>query len=209
MLVDLSHVTPETMDDALRVAEAPVIFSHSSAKALCDTPRNVPDDILARVGPNGGVVMVTFVAAFVSNDIAKATAAPFAEYKRRIATATGAGEREHIFKEIFGKLDLPKATLAQVADHVEHVRKVAGVDSVGLGGDYDGNDNWPIGLEDVSKYPYLFAELIRRGWSDEDLRKLASGNILRAFRQAEAVARRLQASRPPSIATLQELDGSR
>jgi membrane dipeptidase len=207
MLVDLSHVTPETMDDALRVAEAPVIFSHSSAKALCDTPRNVPDDILARVGKNGGVVMVTFVAAFISNDLAKAAAAPWAEYKRRTANVAGAEERERVYKEIFGKLDLPKATLAQVADHVEHVRKVAGVDSVALGGDYDGNDNWPIGLEDVSKYPYLFAELIRRGWSDDDLKKLASGNILRAFRQAETAAKRLQAARPPSIATIQQLDG--
>jgi membrane dipeptidase len=151
--------------------------------------------------------MVTFVAAFISNDLARAAAGPWGEYRKRTADVADAAERERIFKEVFGKLDLPKATLAQVADHVEHVRKVAGVDSVGLGGDYDGNDNWPIGLEDGSKYPYLFAELIRRGWSDEDLRKLASGNILRAFRQAEAVARRLQASRPPSIATLQELDG--
>ena len=207
MLVDLSHVTPETMDDALRVAEAPVIFSHSSARALCDVPRNVPDDILARVGKNGGVVMVTFVASFISSDLAKASAVPWAEYKRRTATVASSQERELIRKEIFGKLDLPKATLAQVADHVEHVRKVAGADSVGLGGDYDGNDNWPIGLEDVSKYPNLFAELIRRGWSDADLKKLASGNILRALRQAETVAKRLQASRPPSVATIQELDG--
>jgi membrane dipeptidase len=202
MLVDLSHVTPDTMDDALRVSEAPVIFSHSSAKALCDVPRNVPDDILARVGPNGGVVMVTFVAAFISGEMAKLATPAMMEYKQRTANMTDAEERRKVFKEIFAKLNLPKATIGQVADHIEHVRKVAGVDHVGLGGDYDGNDTWPVGLEDVSKYPYLFAELIRRGWSDEDLKKLASGNILRAMRQAEAVAKRLQASRPPSLATI-------
>ena len=207
MLVDLSHVTPETMDDALRVAEAPVIFSHSSARRCATCRATCPDDILARVGKNGGVVMVTFVAAFISSDLAKASAAPWSEYKRRSATVAEPQEREIIRKESSAKLDLPKATLAQVADHVEHVRKVAGVDHVGLGGDYDGNDNWPVGLEDVSKYPSLFAELIRRGWSDEDLKKLASGNIMRALRQAETVAKRLQASRPPSVATIQELDG--
>jgi membrane dipeptidase len=207
MLVDLSHVTPETMDDALRVSEAPIIFSHSSARALCDVPRNVPDDILARVGKNGGVVMVTFVASFISSDLAKVAMPAMMEYKQRTASVTDAAERRKIFRELLSKLGpLPKATIAQVADHVEHVRKVAGADHVGLGGDYDGNDNWPVGLEDVSKYPYLFAELIRRGWSDEDLKKLASGNILRAMREAEAVAKRLQASRPPSLATIQELD---
>lgn len=207
MLVDLSHVTPETMDDALRVSEAPVIFSHSSARALCDVPRNVPDDVLVKVGKNGGVVMVTFVAAFVSADLARVAMPAMIEYKRRTANMTDAAERQKVYKEIRSKLDLPQVTIGQVADHVEHVRKVAGVDSVGLGGDYDGNDTWPVGLEDVSKYPYLFAELIRRGWSDEDLKKLASGNVLRAFRQAETVARRLQASRPPSLATIQQLDG--
>jgi membrane dipeptidase len=208
MLVDLSHVTPETMDDALRVSEAPVIFSHSSAKALCDVPRNVPDDILQRVGKNGGVVMVTFVAGFVSQELASTAMPAFMDYKQRTANVTDADERRRIFREIFGKLTLPKVTIAQVADHVEHVRKVAGVDHVGLGGDYDGNDTWPVGLEDVSKYPNLFAELIRRGWSDEDLKKLASGNILRAMREAEATAKRLQASRPPSLATIQQLDGT-
>jgi membrane dipeptidase len=207
MLVDLSHVTPETMDDALRVAEAPVIFSHSSARALADVPRNVPDDVLARVKTNGGVVMVTFVAAFVSPEIAKASAPAYAEFKRRSAGVTDLAEVERIMREEFAKVKAPKATLAQVADHVEHVRKVAGVDHVGLGGDYDGNDNWPVGLEDASKYPDLFAELVRRGWSDEDLKKLASGNILRAMREAEATARRLRSARPPSTATIEALDG--
>jgi membrane dipeptidase len=208
MLVDLSHVTPETMDDALRVAEAPVIFSHSSARALTDVPRNVPDDILARLKANGGVVMVTFVAAFVSPEIARASMPAYAEFKRRSAGVTDAAEVERIMREEFAKVKAPKATLAQVADHVEHVRKVAGVDHVGLGGDYDGNDNWPVGLEDVSRYPDLFAELVRRGWSDEDLGKLASGNILRAMRAAEATARRLQAARPPSLATIEQLDAA-
>jgi membrane dipeptidase len=207
MLVDLSHVAPETMDDALRVAEAPVIFSHSSARALNDVPRNVPDDILARVKTNGGVVMVTFVAAFVSPEIGKVMGPAYAEFKRRSAGVTDVAEVERIMREEFAKVKAPPATLAQVADHIEHVRKVAGVDHVGLGGDYDGNDNWPVGLEDVSKYPALFAELVRRGWSDEDLKKLASGNILRAMREAEAVAKRLQAARPPSTATIEALDG--
>jgi membrane dipeptidase len=207
MLVDLSHVTPGTMDDALRVAEAPVIFSHSSARAIADVPRNVPDDILARLKTNGGVVMVTFVAAFVSPEIARASAPAYAEFKRRSAGVTDVAEVERIMREEFAKVKAPKATLAQVADHVEHVRKVAGVDHVGLGGDYDGNDNWPVGLEDVSTYPALFAELVRRGWSDEDLKKLASGNILRAMREAEAAAMRLRAARPPSTATIEQLDG--
>jgi membrane dipeptidase len=207
MLVDLSHVTPETMDDALRVAEAPVIFSHSSARALADVPRNVPDDVLARVKTNRGVVMVTFVAAFVSPEIAKASGPAYAEFKRRTAGLTDLGEVERIMREEFAKVKAPKATLAQVADHLEHVRKVAGIDHVGLGGDYDGNDNWPVGLEDVSKYPDLFAELVRRGWSDEDLKKLASGNILRVMREAEAAAKRLRATRPPSTATIEQLDG--
>jgi membrane dipeptidase len=207
MLVDLSHVTPETMDDALRVAEAPVIFSHSSARALADVPRNVPDDVLARVKANGGVVMVTFVAAFVSPEIARASLPAYAEFKRRSAGVTDLAEVERIMREEFAKVKAPKATLAQVADHLEHVRKVAGPDHVGLGGDYDGNDNWPVGLEDVSKYPDLFAELVRRGWSDEDLKKLASGNILRVMREAEAAARRLAAARPPSTATIEQLDG--
>lgn len=207
MLVDLSHVSPGTMDDALRVSEAPVVFSHSSARALNDVPRNVPDDVLVRLKANGGVVMVTFVAAFVSPEIGKAMAPAYAEFKRRTAGLTDTAEIERIMREEFAKVEAPKATLAQVADHVEHVRKVAGVDHVGLGGDYDGNDNWPVGLEDVSKYPALFAELVRRGWSDEDLKKLASGNILRVMREAEATARRLQATRPPSTATIGQLDG--
>jgi len=207
MLVDLSHVSPATMDDALRVAEAPVIFSHSSARALDDVPRDVPDDILARVGPNGGVVMVTFVPSFLSKEVADAYQAREKEIAAAVKDVADKAEKDRITKEYKAAHPVPRVTIGQLADHVEHVRKVAGVDHVGLGGDYDGNDEWPVGMEDVSGYPKLFAELARRGWSDEDLGKLASGNILRAMGQAEAVAKRLQASRPPSTATIEQLDG--
>jgi membrane dipeptidase len=207
MLVDLSHVSPEVMAAALRVSEAPVIFSHSSARALADTPRNVPDAILQRLPANGGVVMVAFVAAFVSSDVASVMTPLFAEHKRRSEGMADAGERDRLLKEMRAAVSIPKATIAQVADHVEYIRKVAGVDHVGLGADYDGNDLWPEGLEDTSRYPSLFAELIRRGWSDKDLEKLAQGNLLRVLRGTEATARRLRAQRPPSLATIEALDG--
>jgi membrane dipeptidase len=209
MLVDLSHAAPDTMDDALRVSQAPVIFSHSSARALCDVPRNVPDAILRRMPANGGVVMITFVASFVSKEFADVFEPVWERLRRRAAEVKDLAERERIYREEIAtaKARAPRVTIGQVADHIEHVRRVAGIDHVGLGGDYDGNSEWPEGLEDVSTYPWLFAELIRRGWSDEDLRKLAGGNLLRAMRAAEATARRLQAERPASTATLEELDG--
>ena len=202
MLIDLAHVSPEVMADALDVSAAPVISSHSSCRALTDHPRNFPDAILGRLADNGGVCMITFVAPFISQEVARADAA------RRVAMApllqgvTDRAARRRIEHEYEARHPLPPATIAQVADHVEHARRVAGVEHVGIGGDYDGNDDWPVGLEDTGTYPQLFAELIRRGWSDRDLGRLASGNILRALRQAEAVAQRLSARRPPSLATI-------
>jgi membrane dipeptidase len=192
MLVDLSHVAPETMDDALRVAKAPVIFSHSSARALCDVPRNVPDNILKRLPQNGGVVMVTFVAGFIDPEVARVQQPALAEISRR-SKGLSLEEQEKISEEVMGKLKLPKTSIAKVADHIEYIRKVAGVENIGIGGDFDGNDAWPEGLSDVSMYPNLFAELIRRGWSDHDLELLAGGNVLRALEQAEAVSRSMSA----------------
>lgn len=168
MLVDLSHTSPETMNDALDVAEAPVIWSHAAARGMRDHPRNVPDQVLRRLPDNGGVVMVTFVPSFLS--------------------------------------DRGSATIADAADHIEHVATLAGMDHVGIGSDFDGISSTPVGLEDVSTYPALFAELSRRGWTEQELAQLAGENVLRVMRQAEDAARRLQRERGPSMATIQDLD---
>lgn len=212
MLVDLSHTAPDTMEDAIRVSEAPIIFSHSSARAICDVPRNVPDAVLKLIPKNGGVVMVTFVPGFLSQPVATAATPVYMRFFQQMAATSDPAEKQRLGDELKAAvtaLGLPKVTIGQVADHVDHIRKVAGVDHVGLGGDYDGNDSWPDGLEDVTGYPRLFAELIRRGWTDADLKKLAGGNILRVMRNAEAVARRQQAARPPSTATIEVMDLAR
>ena len=210
MLVDLSHVSPGTMSAVLDVAQAPVIFSHSASRALVDHPRNVPDSILARLPKNGGVVMVTFVTAFVSpsvkadDDLLQTTTA---DARRRHPGDTAAAAAE--VKAWRASHPRPKATLAQVADHIEHVRKVAGVNHVGIGSDFDGISENVVGLEDVSTFPTLFAELARRGWSDADLAKLASGNVLRVLAEAERVSARLKRTTKPSTATIEQLDRGR
>jgi membrane dipeptidase len=207
MRVDLSHVSPGVMSDALDVAEAPVIFSHSAARALVDHPRNVPDSILARLPKNGGIVMVTFVPQFVSTAFKGWEDAADSTRKALRAAVADTAEARRQYDQWETAHPAPAATLAQVADHIDHVRQVAGVDHVGIGSDFDGIDHVPLGLEDVSKFPELFAELIRRGWSDGDLKKLAGQNLLRVLRQAEATAARLQKTREPSTKTIEELDG--
>ena len=204
MLVDLSHVSPGTMSDALDVSEAPVVFSHSSCRALVDHPRNVPDPILERLADNGGLCMVTFVPYFVSGecaawseDLVAAMAAAGLDphsWDARLQFTAGF-ERDH---------PRPPATVDQVADHVEHVREVAGLESVGIGGDYDGCDAMPAGLEDVSGYPALFDALVERGWSEEECGRVAGGNALRVLREAEATARRARKERGPSLVRFEE-----
>jgi membrane dipeptidase len=206
MLVDLSHTAPPTMRDAFDAAEAPVIYSHSSARALCDHPRNVPDEMLARLPGNNGVCMVTFVPAFVSQQCREWHLGLDAEMKRRGLDPWDQASRA-AREEYARRNPAPRATLAQVADHIEHVREVAGVDHVGVGGDFDGTEDLPDGLGDVSCYPALVAELLERGWSEQDCTRLAGGNILRVMRETESASRAISALRGPSLARIEDTDG--
>jgi membrane dipeptidase len=207
MLVDISHVSTETMNDVLDIAEAPVIFSHSSAQAVTPSIRNVPDQVLRRLKQNGGVVMVNFISEF------NVTGAAFDEWQAGFSAASGGVKigdaRYDAEKKKYSAIHPePKATIQDIAGHIEHVRDVAGIDHLGIGADFFGDPSFmAAGLEDTSGYPHLFAELIGRGWNDEMLGKLARGNLLRILRAAEEAAVRLQKCRPPSILTIEQLDG--
>ncbi len=202
MMIDIAHTSPATMHQTLDVSQAPVIWSHAAARALVDHPRNVPDDVLSRLSKNGGVVMVTFIPSFLSKEVWEMEEGLWATD----ASISTVRQYREIWMAHDAKYGAVRASINDVANHIEHVRDVAGIDHVGIGSDFWGMPDMPVGLEDVSGFPRLFAVLIQRGWSDEDLGKLAGKNILRVMRKAESVARKLQKETPPSNATISELD---
>ncbi|MFJ9681199.1 dipeptidase [Streptomyces sp. NPDC101194] len=207
MLVDLSHVAATTMRDALDTSSAPVIFSHSSSRAVCDHPRNIPDDVLGRLPANGGIAMATFVPKFVLPAAVDWTRAADENLRahglHHLDTTARAMEIHAAFEAANPR---PMATVATIADHLDHMREVAGIDHIGIGGDYDGTAFLPEGLGDVAGYPNLIAELFGRGWSSADLAKLTWQNAVRVLRDAEDVARELGTRRAPSHATIEQLD---
>ncbi|MFJ1897382.1 MULTISPECIES: dipeptidase [unclassified Streptomyces] len=207
MLVDLSHVAATTMRDALRTSTAPVMFSHSSARAICDHPRNIPDDVLAQLPANGGIAMATFVPKFVLPAAVAWTKAADENMRAQglhHLDTTERGMKVHAAFEAANPR--PMATVATIADHLDHMREAAGIDHIGIGGDYDGTAFLPEGLEDVAGYPNLIAELLGRGWSTADLAKLTWQNAVRVLRAAQDVSRELSARRGPSHATIEQLD---
>ena len=210
MIVDLAHTSPAVMSQALSVTEAPVIWSHAAARGITDVPRNVPDSILARLPKNGGVVMMTFVPGFVSQAVAN-YGAQVTAVRDSIATRFP-NDNDAQFKAVAAWREThptPIATISDVADHLDHIKKIAGAAHVGIGGDFDGITETVQGLEDVSTYPTLFAELLKRGWTATELKGLAGENVLRVLKGAESVSALLRTSRPSSTKTIQQLDGRR
>ncbi len=198
MLVDISHVSPATMAGALRVSQAPVIASHSSAYSICPSPRNVPDDILKTVKQNGGVIMVNFYSGFVVAESGKKMRDAVAEMRAKYRDPVERAAAIEAWYKAVGA-NLPRGTYHDVVNHIDHIVKVAGIEHVGIGSDFDGITMWPVGLEDVSSYPRLTEELLRRGYSETDVHKILGGNVLRAFRQAGQVAKRLRATAAPEV----------
>lgn len=196
MLVDISHVSPEVMDDVLRVSKAPVIASHSSARALADHPRNVPDEILKQIPANGGVIMVNFYSGFIVPEAVRQNLQARAEINKKYPDPAEAAKA---FREFNRTHPLPRGTVSTVVDHIEHIIRVAGVDHVGIGSDFDGITAWPVGLDDVSDFPRVTEELLRRGHSEADVHKILGGNALRALRRAGEVAAELRKTTRPEV----------